>query len=468
MTQTNHRLLSKLDKRYIWHPFTQMKEWQAGDPTVIVRGKGPYLVDARGKRYLDAISSIWTNLHGHVHPGINRAIAAQLKRIAHSSALGLANEPASLLAEKLIRRVPGSLRRIFYSDDGATAVEVALKMAFQYWKHVEGRRRRDGGRRAFLNLSQAYHGDTVGAMSVGNIEVFHGTFRPLLFRTRQVMSPYCYRCPFNRACPERRDARLYRKCGWECMEAVEKEFRSAGKKGKPFAAAVIEPLIQGAAGMIAHPSGYLKQFAALCRRHDVLLILDEVMTGFGRTGTLFACEQEGVSPDLLCVAKGITGGYLPLAATFATSKIFNAFLGGYSEMKTFFHGHSYTANQLGCAAALGSLEVFDKEDVLAAVKKRGKELDEMLRMFWANPHVGDVRRAGLVAGIELVRDWKTKTPYPWTDRMGARVCEAAKELGVISRPIGNILVIMPPFCVTASQLERICRALLRGIETVCR
>ncbi len=456
-----------------------MRDWLRSESTVIVAGEGAYLVDARGKQYLDANSSIWTNLHGHRQSRINRAIIRQLHRIAHSSALGLANEPAAVLAERLIRLAPPSLKKVFYSDDGATAVEVALKMAFQYWRQngsplsqhhrwVPGKTQR----LSFLTLEEAYHGDTVGAMSVGGISTFHRAYKSLLFRTEKVMAPYCYRCPFNRAKPERADACVYRKCQWECVSLVERKLAgSTRKRGKSsqqrFAAAVIEPLIQGAAGMIIHPHGYLKRFAAQCRQHDIPLILDEVMTGFGRTGTMFACEQENVRPDFLCLAKGLTGGYLPMAATLTSQRIFDGFLGDYAGKKTFFHGHSYTANQLGCSAALANLETFEKEGTLRKITARAADLRAMLQEFWQLSHVGDVRQTGLIAGIELVRDWKTRKPYRWDERVGVRVCEEAKKEGVLMRPIGNVLVIMPPYCITPAQLGRICDVLKRSIRKVC-
>ncbi len=459
---------------------------------MIVKGRGSYVLDARGRRYLDANSSIWTNLHGHQQPQITRAMIRQLGKIAHSSALGLANEPASLLAEKLVKLAPKSLKKVFYSDDGSTAIEAALKMAFQFWRQQTVRRAAERNtraacaplqnRRSFLTLENAYHGDTVGAMSLGGMDVFHDTYRQLMFRTDKVMAPYCYRCFFNRAKPERADARTHRKCNWECISLVESKLqegamncastRHRGRKEKMaassvFAAAVIEPLVQGAAGMIAHPRGYLKKFADLCRQHDVLLIADEVMTGFGRTGTLFACEKEKVAPDFLCLAKGLTGGSLPLAATLTSQRVFDAFLGEYAERKTFFHGHSYTANPLGCSAALANLETFDREKTLKTVVARSAELETMLQRFWKLSHVGDVRRVGLVAGVELVRDWKTREPYRWEERVGARVCEEAKKQGVLTRPIGNVLVIMPPYCITAAQLEKICDVLKRSIAKIC-
>ena len=389
---------ARLDRRYLWHPFTQMREWVRREPIVIVEGRGAVLRDARGREYLDANSSIWTNLHGHAHPLINAAIRSQLKRIAHSSALGLANEPASVLAAQLLKAAnPGicdvrsamdaaggakspksrqspivnrKLSRVFFSDDGSTALEAALKMAYEFARR-SGRSRNP----KFLSLTGAYHGDTIGAVSLGHIDLFHKRFSRLLFRSDEVMAPYCYRCPFNRARPEREDAREYRKCSWECVGKLERKLASRKKRGEPYSAFVVEPLMQGAAGMIPQPSGWLSQAAALARSYGALLIADEVMTGFGRTGDstfqisnlqspiLFACHQEGVQPDLLCVAKGMTGGYLPMAATLASREIFDAFLGEYEEFKTFFHGHSYTANQLGAAASLASLKLLQSENV---------------------------------------------------------------------------------------------------------
>jgi adenosylmethionine---8-amino-7-oxononanoate aminotransferase len=459
MARSNKRSLAKLDQKYVWHPFTQMRDWAKIDPTVIVSGKGPYLIDESGNKYLDANASIWTNLHGHQHSRINRAIQKQLRKIAHSSALGLANEPASILARKLVEKAPKSLKKVFYSDDGSTAIEVALKMAFQYWKHRGKKRNR------YLSLENSYHGDTVGAMSLGGIDVFHGTYKDLMFQTDKAPAPYCYRCPYNRAKPERADARSYRKCNFECASLVEKKISN---NKQAYAAAVIEPLVQGAAGMIAHPTGYLKLFAQICRSHDIPLIADEVMTGFGRTGTMFACEQENVSPDFLCLSKGITGGYLPLGATLTSQRIFNAFLGDYAERKTFFHGHSYTGNQLGCSAALANLEIFEKEKTLMKNQALAKRFDLSLQEFWRLEHVGDIRRVGMIAGIELVHDWKTRTAYSWKEKIGVRVCEEAKKNGVITRPVGNVIVIMPPYCVNESQLQTMGEVLKRSIQKITK
>jgi adenosylmethionine---8-amino-7-oxononanoate aminotransferase len=479
--------LAQLDHRYIWHPFTQMKDWLAREPIVIVAGNGATLRDAHGKEYLDANSSIWTNLHGHNHPKINAALNRQLKKIAHSSALGLANEPASLLAEKLYRITntdhaslgsrgstrAHSLSKVFFSDDGSTAMEVALKLAYEFARR-SGRSRRP----RFLSLQGAYHGDTIGAVSLGHIDLFHKAYSNLLFKTDKVIAPYCYRCPFNRAKPQRADAREYRKCQWECVRKLEQKVASRRRTGNPYAAFVIEPLIQGAAGMIAHPRGYLRRAADIIRADGAQLVADEVMTGFGRTGfapdnakakdqnPLFACQTERVQPDFMAVAKGITGGYLPMAATLTTQTVFNAFLGDYAEFKTFFHGHSYTANQLGSAASLASVELLESDSSIQARRRLQDDLRDQLKTLWELPNVGDVRQVGLIAGIELVRDWKTREPVDLRERAGLRVCEAMARRGVLTRPIGNVIVLMPPYCTTSRQLRQMVEALRESIDEV--
>jgi adenosylmethionine-8-amino-7-oxononanoate aminotransferase len=474
--------LAQLDQRYVWHPFTQMREWLAREPIVIVRGRGAEIEDARGRRYIDANASIWTNLHGHAHPAINRAITVQLKKIAHSSALGLANEPASLLAEKLVRaanprslRSAGELTKVFFSDDGSTAMEVALKLAYEF-------ARRTGRARSprFLSLHGAYHGDTVGAVSLGHIDLFHRAYSGLLFKSDAVMAPYCYRCPFNRAKPERADAREYRRCNWECVGKVESAFAKREKRGENYAGFVVEPLMQGAAGMIAQPTGWLRRVAEIARGHGTPLIADEVMTGFGRTGVaqekfsdakargagLFACHREGVQPDFLAVAKGLTGGYLPMAATLVTQLVFDAFLGDYAEFKTFFHGHSFTANQLGAAAALASVELLESGESIARHVRLEGEMRRALAGLWDLPQVGDVRQVGVVAGVELVKDWRTREAFQLAARAGIRVCEAMARRGVLTRPIGSVVVIMPPFCTTAAQMRKIGEALRESIAEV--
>ncbi|MGA3163853.1 MAG: aminotransferase class III-fold pyridoxal phosphate-dependent enzyme [Verrucomicrobiota bacterium] len=501
------RRLVELDHRFVWHPFTQMRDWLRREPIVIVRGKGAILRDIHGHEYLDANSSIWTNLHGHNHPKINAAIQRQLKKIAHSSALGLANEPAGLLAERLValtnsklvgrgvltapqgwfrakRRAGDSapnLEKVFFSDDGSTALEVALKLAYEF-----SRRTGRGKNPKFLSLEGAYHGDTVGAVALGHINLFHKNYSELLFKTDRVMSPYCYCCPFNRAKPERADARDYRKCNWECVGLVEKKFALQKRKGNSYAAFVFEPLIQGAAGMIAQPGGWLNRVTQIARSHGALLIADEVMTGFGRVGqasclspssekvrdrleacpTLFACQHENVKPDFLCLAKGLTGGYLPMAATLTTQKVFDAFLGEYHEFKTFFHGHSYTANQLGAAAALASLQILQSEKSIRARQNLGKNLHDELQTLWSLPNVGDVRQVGLIAGIELVRDWRTCVPFALRECAGIRVCEAMARHGVLTRPVGNVVVLMPPYCTTPRQVRKMIRAVFDSVREV--
>ncbi len=509
--------LAKLDHAHVWHPFTQMRDWLKREPVVMVAGKGAVLHDIHGREYLDANSSIWTNLHGHNHPKINAAIQRQLKKIAHSSALGLTNEPASLLAEKLVqmanqkvgRAVPSALfshtrvrrgedtapylGKVFFSDDGSTALEVALKLAYEFTRRArakplgrapagpkllsEGRSSR-AAEPKFLSLENAYHGDTVGAVSLGHIDLFHKSYSGLLFQTDNVMSPYCYRCPFNRARPDRADAREFRKCNWECIGLVEKKFAMQKRKGNPCAAFVFEPLIQGAAGMIPQPPGWLRRVTEIARHHGALLIADEVMTGFGRTGTsdfglrtadsglLFACHHEGVQPDFLCLAKGLTGGYLPMAATLTTQKVFDAFLGEYDEFKTFYHGHSYTANQLGAAAALASLDILQGKPSICARQNLENILHDELQTLWSLPNVGDIRRVGLIAGIELVRDWRTREPFDLRERAGICVCEAMARRGVLTRPVGNVIVLMPPYCTTPKQAGKMVRAVFDSIREV--
>lgn len=486
--------LARLDHAHVWHPFTQMRDWLRTEPLVLVEGHGAVLRDTRGREYLDANSSIWTNLHGHNHPKINAAIRRQLGKVAHTSSLGFANEPASRLAAELVRlagpsrdRVPESgsanlrqLTKVFFSDDGSTAVEVALKLAYEFTRRTRGPQSRP----RFLALKGAYHGDTVGAVSLGHIGLFHQAYAGLLFKSDAVMAPYCYRCPFNRAKPERADARSYRRCQWECVGKVETALTKATKQQKPYAGLIFEPRMQGAAGMIPQPEGWLRRVAELSRAHGALLIADEVMTGFGRTGTgpgggsnargkegagtqpLFASQHEGVSPDFLCVAKGLTGGYLPMAATLTTDSVFGSFLGEYSEFKSFFHGHSFTGNQLGAAAALASLKLLEQASHVSARRRLESTLRDGLDQLWELPPVGDIRQTGLVAGIELVRDWRTKELFPLAERAGIRVCEAMAKRGVLTRPIGNVLVLMPPYCTTPGQIKRMIGAMTESIAEV--
>lgn len=450
------------DKKYVWHPFTQMADWTQDDPTpplVIARGRGNYLYDIDGKKYLDGVSSLWVTIHGHQVREIDTAIRAQLAAVAHTTFLGLTHEPAIRLAEKLVALAPRGLTRVFYSDNGSTAVEVALKMAYQYWRQSGTRAPKD----TFLSLRNAYHGDTIGAVSVGGMDVFHAKFRPLLFAARFAPSPYCYRCEHRAALsasagPAATFSRHCRAmgCAGQCLNAVEDILK---KDHARLAAAVVEPLVQGAAGMLTMPPGYLKRFERLCRRYHVLLICDEVATGFGRTGTMFAVEHEGVRPDLMCMAKGITGGYLPLAVTMTSEKIYRAFLGKQEELKTFFHGHTYTANPLACAAGLANLALFEKKKIIASLAGKIEHLRRELAGLASLSCVGDIRQRGLMAGIELVADKTTRADFPVRDQIGARVCAACRPQGLLIRPLGNVIVLMPPLSVTCEELSFMVRTM---------
>ncbi len=424
----------------VWYPFTQMQEYRDAPPVSIIQGEGRFLIDTEGNRYLDGVSSLWCNVHGHRHPAIDAAVRDQLGRIAHSTMLGLTHPWGQELARRLVRLAPEGLTRVFYSDSGATATEIALKMAYQYWQLV-GRPEKT----RFLRLENAYHGDTVGAVSIGGIDLFHDRFRDLIFETVPVPSPTLYR---HRWEDDPDEAELGRRYLAEAEALIETHAGTA-------AAFVIEPLLQGAAGMIRAPEGYLRGIRELTREHDLLLIADEVAVGFGRTGRMFACEWEAVSPDLLCLAKGISAGYLPLAATLATETVFEAFLGQYAEAKTFYHGHTYTGNPLGCAAALASLDVFGEERTLAEdvfgpkAARYAAGMDRLATL----PHVGDVRFRGLMGGVELVLDPAAKTPYPFAERMAHRVVLEARTRGVIVRPLGDVLILLPPLSVTLDELD---------------
>ncbi len=447
------RRLAEADRRHLWHPFTPMDEWEREDPPLIVeRGEGAYLIDIEGRRYLDGVSSLWVNLHGHRRAEIDEAIRRQLDRIAHSTQLGMGGAAAIELAERLIGIAPPGLTRVFYSDSGATAVEVALKMAFQYQKQRAPAQAKKSGKSRFLSLNMAYHGDTVGAVSVGGIDLFHEIFHPLLFETTRAETAYCYRCPRGAAGPP---------CAVCSGEEIE---RLILENGDRLAAVIVEPMVQGAAGMIVQPPGFLKRVREACTRADVLLIADEVATGFGRTGRMFACEHAGVAPDILCMAKGITGGYLPLAATLATEAIFDAFRGAPEAGRTFFHGHSYTGNPLGCAAALANLDIFERENVIETLQPKIRRLWRELEPLRELAGVGEVRGLGFMAGIELVADEKTKAPYPPEKRMGREVILAARRRGLAIRPLGDVVVLMPPYCVSEEEIAWTAGLLAESIE----
>lgn len=440
--------LAAWDHAYLWHPFTQMQEWLAEEPLIIVAGDGNYLIDADGRRYLDGVSSLWCNVHGHRRPELDAALRAQIDRIAHSTLLGLANEPAVVLAKRLVEITPPSLTRVFYSDAGATAVEIALKMAFQYWQL-----RGETQRTQFASLTESYHGDTLGAVSVGYSEAFHRFFKPLLFPCHKLNPPHVYRWQRGMNEAEALDAAVHEA---EALLSV---------KGGELAALIVEPLMQGAAGMWAQPPGYVQALRALTREHNVLLICDEVATGFGRTGRMFAVEHAQVEPDLMCVGKGISGGYLPLAATFASEEVFQTFLGAYEDFVTFFHGHTYTGNALACAVALASLDLFERNGVLAHVTQRAHDIQERLkRDIRALSHVGDIRQWGLMVGIELVRNRETRQPYPASERVGMHVIREARRQGVILRPLGNVVVLMPPLSITVAEVDHLCLVTAHAIR----
>lgn len=448
---TRQQDLAAKDKQFVWHPFTQMQDWLAAEPLIVEQAEGNYLIDVEGRRYLDGVSSLWVTVHGHRRKEIDDAVRAQLDRVAHTTLLGLANVPSIELAEKLVAIAPPGLTKVFYSDSGSTAVEIALKIAYQYQQH-----RGKPEKRKFVALADAYHGDTIGAVSVGGIDLFHQIFRPMLFDALRVPTPYWYR---------NNEANDAASCRELCLTALE---RTLAKHAHEIAAFVIEPLVQGAAGMITQPPGYLRRAADLCKEHDVLLICDEVATGFGRTGTMFACTQEAVTPDLLCLAKGLTGGYLPLAATMATEQVYRQFLGKYSDQKTFFHGHTYTGNPLACAAALASLDIFEKDRVLANVAGRIETLTSLLEGRIAPlAHVGQVRQRGLMVGIELVQDRGSRALYPYEHAIGARVCRAIRNHGVILRPLGPVIVLMPPLSITDDELRLIVEATRACILEEC-
>lgn len=448
---TSSKQLAKWDRTFLWHPFTQQLEWEQEDPLIIERGQGPYLIDTHGRKYLDGTSSIWVNLHGHRHKILDRAIKKQLDKIAHSTLLGLTNPPAIKLARELIRIAPKGLTRVFYSDNGSTAVEVALKMAVQYWQQ---RHPKAGSKHTFLHLKLAYHGDTLGAVSVGNIELFHSRFKSLLFPTLEAEPPYCYRCPLKLSYPS---------CRIACLDPIEQLLRT---RHRELAGFVIEPLVQAAAGMITSPPGYLTRIRELCTKYDVLLIADEVATGFGRTGTMFACQQEHVIPDLMAISKGLTGGYMPLAATLTTEELYNAFLGRYDEFKTFFHGHSYTGNPLGCAVALANLAVFRREKTLIRLQPKIKAMSRLLKPLAELPHVGEIRQRGFMAGIELVQDRSSRIPYPLEARIGHLVAQEARRQGLLLRPLGHVMVLIPPLSTDVQTLTRMISILRQSITAI--
>jgi adenosylmethionine-8-amino-7-oxononanoate aminotransferase len=416
------------DRRFLWHPFTQQQGWDEEDAPIIERAERCELIDVHGRRYIDGVSSLWCNVHGHRHPAIDIAVRDQMDRVAHTTMLGLSHRPAIELARRLVEIAPAGLSRVFYSDSGSTAAEIALKMAFQYWQQQGGA---DARRTRFVSLKNAYHGDTIGSVSVGGIDLFHGAYGPLLFGALHA----------------------------EPGDAADMERLLAAHPGE-VAAVIVEPLVQGAAGILVHPEGYLRDVRALCDEHGAFLICDEVATGFGRTGRMFACEHEDVSPDFMCVAKGITGGYLPLAATLTAERVYEGFLGRHEEFRTFFHGHTYTGNPLACAAALATLRLFEQERTLEVLQEKIALLGQLLEPVAAMPGVAEVRRRGFMVGIELAG-------FSVADRAGHEVTLAARRRGAIVRPLGDVVVLMPPLSITTRELRRLVAIVADSIAEVC-
>ncbi len=439
------------DLKYVWHPFTQMNEYRKEEPhpLVIEKGDGSYLFDSEGDRYLDGVSSLWVNVHGHRNKRLDEALRNQAGKIAHSTMLGLTNEPAIRLAKKLIDIAPEGLAKVFYSDSGSTAVEIALKMSYQYWKELGYE-----GKNKFVSFRNAYHGDTIGSVSVGGIDLFHKKYEDLLFDGYKVDSPYCYRCPMDLKVSG---------CTMECTVELENILST---KNDEIAAMIVEPMVQGAAGMLVSPPGYLARVSELANKNGVLLVLDEVATGFGRTGEMFASDHEKVSPDIMCVAKGITGGYLPLAATLASDEIYSAFLGEHEELRTFFHGHTYTGNPLACEVARANIDLIKSEDLIEKTKALSEELGSLLSRFYDIGIVGDIRQSGLMIGIELVKDRESKEIFPIASRIGRRVILEARGRGVIIRPLGDVIVLMPPLTISRHELKELLDITYLSIEKV--
>ncbi|MCX5812216.1 MAG: adenosylmethionine--8-amino-7-oxononanoate transaminase [Proteobacteria bacterium] len=437
------------DKTYIWHPFTQMKDYMDMHPLVIEKGEGCYLIDIDGKRYIDGVSSLWVIVHGHGKKELVEAIKQQAETLCHSTLLGIANVPSIVLAKMLVDISPKGLSKVFYSDNGSTSVEIALKMAYQYWQQ-----KGEKNRKRFISFTNGYHGDTIGSVSIGGIDLFHKVYGPLLFKTYKSPAPYCYRCPLKLEKGS---------CGMACIQRFEEVVR---KYRDEACAVVIEPIVQGAAGIIVQPEGFLSEIRKIAKENGLLFIADEVATGFGRTGSMFACEKEKVEPDFMCLAKGVTGGYLPLAATMTTDEVFNGFLGQFEDFKTFFHGHTYTGNPVACSVAIENLNLYKKENTLENLPVKMALLSKELQRFYGLTHVGDIRQSGFMVGIELVKNKKTKRPFLPKEKIGHRVITEARKRGVIIRPLGDVIVLMPPLAIDESTLQKLIDVTYESIKAV--
>ena len=433
----NYDELVKKDKKYVWHPFTQMKDYETDSPIIIDRGEGIYIWDLEGNKYIDAISSWWVNTLGHSHPRLNEALKKQVEKIEHVLLAGFSHKPAIELAEKLIQITPEKLTKVFYSDNGSTAVEVALKMAYQYWLQ-SGHPKKN----KFVALKNSYHGDTMGAVSVGGVDVYFKLYKGMMFDIHQAESPYCYRCPMGKTRPD---------CDIECLSSIENIFKEHGEE---IAGIIVEPLVQAAGGMIMYPAEYLKRLRTLCDKYNVLLIHDEVAMGFGRTGKMFAFEHAGITPDLVCLAKGITAGYLPLSVTLATDEIYSAFYDDYETLKTFFHGHSFTGNPLAASVAVENLKILEEEKIIESIQPKIEALRKNLEKFREFDCVGDIRQTGMIGAVEIVKDKATKEPYKFEERIGSKIYKEALKRGAILRPLGSVIYFMPPYVITEEEIEK--------------
>ncbi|OCA82806.1 adenosylmethionine--8-amino-7-oxononanoate transaminase [Pseudobacillus wudalianchiensis] len=439
--------LYEISQKHMWLPFTQMKDYEEA-PLIIESGEGVRLKDIHGNEYLDGYSSLWLNVHGHRRLEIDDAIKEQLDRIAHSTLLGAANVPSIQLAEKLIQLTPEGLTRVFYSDSGAESVEIAIKMAYQYWQN-----KGITEKTKFVTLANGYHGDTVGAISVGSIDIYHRVYSALMFNSFAVPFPSASWHPSG-------DEQTAKEESLAAMRTLFEEHH------EQIAGLIVESMVQGAGGMHMMPAGYLKELERLCGEFQILFIVDEVATGFGRTGKMFAVEHEGVSPDIMTIAKGITGGYLPIAATVTTEEVYEAFYGDYKEMKTFFHGHSYTGNQLGCAAALANLAIFEKENLVEQAARKAEYVKKLLTEINTLPHVGEIRQLGLMCGIEIVKDKATNEPFPAEERTAYRATLRMRELGMLTRPLGNVIVFMPPLASSYEDLDEMAVIMKQAIHEI--
>ncbi len=439
------------DLKYVWHPDTQHKQYEGAEfkPTLIERGEGVYVFDSSGNIYIDGVASWWVNTLGHSHPRLNKVLSEQAAKIEHILLADFTHKPAIELAERIIKLAKEPYSKVFYSDDGSTAVEVALKMAYQFW-YQSGKPEK----KYFVSMTDSYHGDTLGSVSVGGIDIYKKIFNPLVFETLKVPAPYCYRCPENCSKTD---------CNIECLWAVERLF---SERHEQIAAIIVEPLVQGAAGMRVYPAEYLNRLGDLCKKYDILLIDDEVAMAFGRTGKYFAFEHTNVRPDIFCLAKGITAGYVPLAATVTTDKIYNAFYDDFSNLKTFYHGHSFTGNPIACAVANETLKIMQEEKIIENLDSKISFFHNKLQKFNQLEHVGDVRCIGLVGAVELVKDKNLKTPYSFEERIGHRVFKEAMQRGAILRPIGNVIYFIPPLIISLEQISELLDIAFQSIEAV--